>query len=58
MNNYHYELEYDSIPIYIINGLVSYINKDAKEIIRSDLNLLELQFVPDFKINKRYKFKI
>jgi len=48
MNNYHYELEYDGIPIYIINGLVGYINKDAKEIIRSDLNLLELQFVPDF----------
>lgn len=47
-NNYNYEIEYDGVPIYLINGLQGIVISDSKEIKEDDLDLLNLKFTPDF----------
>lgn len=51
-NNYNYEIEYNEVPIYLINGLQGVVIENSKEIINDDLNLLNIKFVPDFINNE------
>ena len=48
MNNYNYELNYNDVPIYIINGLMGYVNEDAVKSNRGDMSLVDLKFTPYF----------
>lgn len=48
MNNYNYELNYNDVPIYIINGLMGYVNEDACKSNREDMSLIDLKFTPYF----------
>ena len=52
MNNYNYELEYMDIPIYIINGMLGIVTRDAYQIDEDGLELLNLEFVPDFLVDQ------
>lgn len=52
MNNYNYELEYMDIPIYIINGMLGIVTKDAYQIDEDGLELLNLEFIPDFLVDQ------
>lgn len=48
MNNYNYTIEYADVPIFIINGLMSYVQEDAELTPRGDFDLLKLKFKPYF----------
>jgi hypothetical protein len=52
MNNYNYLIDYQDIPIYIINGMFGVINDDSKIIDHNDLELVNLNFTPDFLADK------
>lgn len=52
MNNYNYVVEYQDIPIYIINGMFGIMNNDAKIVNYKDLELVDLSFTPDFLVNE------
>ena len=48
MNNYNYMIEYQDIPIYIINGMFGILKEDAVTVDYKDMELAELNFIPDF----------
>ena len=49
MNNYNYQIEYNDIPIFVINGLMGYVQKDnAEKITENDLELIKFNFKPYF----------
>lgn len=52
MNNYNYMIDYQDIPIYIINGMFGIVNEDSKIIEYNDLELIDLNFTPDFLTDK------
>ena len=52
MNNYNYEIEYNDIPINIVNGMVGYCNEDSKVIDSDDMELVKINFTPDFLVDK------
>lgn len=52
MNNYNYCIEYEDIPINIVNGMVGYCNQDAKIVNTNDMELVQIDFTPDFLMNK------
>lgn len=52
MNNYSYELEYDDVPIYIINGLMGYVQEDSKLTKKKEMDLLNIKFRPYFLMNE------
>ena len=51
LNNYNYELEYNDVPIYLINGLTGYVKEDSYIEDKNDMELLNLKFTPDFLMN-------
>lgn len=52
MNNYSYEIEYDDVPIYIINGLMGYVQEDSKLTKKKEMDLLNIKFRPYFLMNE------
>lgn len=59
MNNYNYQIEYEDIPIYVINGLVGYAETPSKTIADGSLELCNFEFVPEFLPNEpQYRFNI
>lgn len=52
MNNYNYELEYQDIPIYMINGMLGEVARDSYPIDDDGMELLHLDFVPDFLVSQ------
>jgi len=52
LNNYNYELEYNDVPIYLINGLMGYVREDAYKEDKNDMELINLKFTPDFLMDK------
>lgn len=54
MNNYSYTVEYKEVPIFIINGLIGYVQEEPKVITddaADDLEVLKLKFRPYFLQN-------
>ena len=51
MNNYSYEIEHDDVPIYIINGLMGYVQEDSKLTKKKEMDLLNIKFRPYFLMN-------
>ena len=59
MNNYNYQLDYEDIPIYVINGLMGYANEDSTIINDDNLELCNLKFTPDFlPKDEKYQFNV
>lgn len=52
MNNYNYCIEYEDIPINIVNGMVGYCNSDAFTVDENNMEVLKLDFTPDFLVDK------
>lgn len=58
-NNYNYQIEYDDIPIYVINGLIGICQEDATISSDDSLELCNVNFVPDFlPAEKQYEFSL
>lgn len=47
-NNYNYNVEYNDIPIYLINGLQGYVTEDSKLYDHEELDTVKIKFIPDF----------
>lgn len=59
MNNYNYQLDYEDIPIYVINGLMGYTSEDSTIINDDNLELCNLKFTPDFlPKDEKYQFNV
>jgi hypothetical protein len=59
MNNYTYQLDYEDIPIYVINGLMGRANEDSTIINDDNLELCNLKFTPDFlPKEEKYQFNV
>ena len=61
MNNYNYLVQYDDIPVYLINGMIGIVNENAK--IENDVTeYCRLNFTPDFLTQygdkDEYKFNV
>lgn len=52
MNNYNYGMEYEDIPIYIVNGMIGICNKDTELEQYGDMEVCNLNFTPDFLVDK------
>ena len=52
MNNYNYCIEYEDIPINIVNGMIGYCNSDAFTVDENNMEVLKLDFTPDFLVDK------
>lgn len=59
MNNYTYQLDYEDIPIYVINGLMGQANEDSTIVNDDHLELCNLKFTPDFlPKEEKYQFNV
>jgi exodeoxyribonuclease-5 len=52
MNNYNYCIEYEDVPINIVNGMVGICNKDSIIIDENNMELVNIDFTPEFLIEK------
>jgi exodeoxyribonuclease-5 len=52
MNNYNYCIEYEDVPINIVNGMVGICNKDSIIIDENNMELVNIDFTPDFLTEK------
>jgi exodeoxyribonuclease-5 len=52
MNNYNYCIEYDDIPINIVNGMIGYCNKDSEIVDENNMELCKIDFTPEFLMDK------
>jgi exodeoxyribonuclease-5 len=57
MNNYRYCIDYDDIPIYLINGLVGYAETDWNEIDYNGMSVGNFKFRPEFIENDCFDVK-
>jgi exodeoxyribonuclease-5 len=57
MNNYRYCIEYEDIPIYLINGLVGYAENDWQEIDYNGMSVGNFKFRPEFIENDCFDVK-
>lgn len=58
-NNYNYQIDYDDIPIYVINGLIGICQEDATISSEESLELCNVNFIPDFlPAEDKYKFNL
>lgn len=61
VNNYTYEISYDDIPIYLNNGLMGYVQKDAEITNETgEIETCKLSFIPEFinDIDQDHMFEI
>ena len=52
MNNYNYCIDYADIPINIVNGMIGYCNSDSYVVDENNMEILKLDFTPDFLVDK------
>lgn len=52
MNNYNYEIEYEDIPIYVVNGLIGICNTDTNLEQFGEMEVCNINFTPEFLVDK------